>query len=62
MKLWIDDVRLAPKGYIWCRSVNDTIELIKKIEHRNAFYTIHTSEGITEDKEIELIDIDHEED
>ena len=23
MKLWIDDVRPAPEGYIWCKSVNE---------------------------------------
>lgn len=22
MKLWIDDVRPAPDGYVWCKSVN----------------------------------------
>ena len=22
MKLWIDDVRPAPEGYVWCKSVN----------------------------------------
>ena len=23
MKLWIDDVRPAPDGYVWCKSVNE---------------------------------------
>lgn len=23
MKLWIDDVRPAPEGYVWCKSVNE---------------------------------------
>lgn len=23
MKLWIDDVRPAPEGYIWCKSVHE---------------------------------------
>lgn len=22
MKIWIDDIRTAPDGYFWCRSVN----------------------------------------
>lgn len=26
MKLWIDDMRPAPKGYIWLRSVNEAKE------------------------------------
>lgn len=29
MKLWIDDVRPAPDGYIWCKSVNETIAIIE---------------------------------
>ena len=23
MKLWVDDVRPAPEGYLWCKSVNE---------------------------------------
>lgn len=23
MKIWVDDVRQAPPGYVWCRSVNE---------------------------------------
>lgn len=23
MKIWIDDIRKAPPGYVWCRSVNE---------------------------------------
>ena len=33
MKLWIDDVRPAPEGYIWCKSVNEAkraIEFVNK--------------------------------
>lgn len=30
MKLWIDDVRPAPEGYAWCRSVNEAKTLIEK--------------------------------
>lgn len=61
MKLWIDDVRSAPEGYyMTALSVNTAIELIKMIEHRNALYGVHTSQGITDEMEIELIDIDHD--
>lgn len=62
MRIWVDDVRPAPTDgyYMTVLSVNTAIELIKMIEHRNAFYATHTSEGITEDMEIELIDIDHD--
>ena len=23
MKIWVDDVRPAPEGYVWCKSVNE---------------------------------------
>lgn len=29
MKLWIDDVRPAPEGYVWCKSVIDARCVIK---------------------------------
>ena len=28
MKLWVDDVREAPNGYIWCKSVNQAKNII----------------------------------
>lgn len=53
MKLWIDDVRPAPKEYVWIRSVNEAIRHI----------TIY-SNYIDFDNNlvdcIELIDIDHD--
>ena len=60
MKLWIDDIRPAPDGYIWCKSVNQTKELIKYRERLNRVYVCHTSRGIEDEDEIELIDIDHD--
>ena len=30
MKLWIDDVRPTPEGYIWCKSVNEALRTIHK--------------------------------
>ena len=47
MKLWIDDVRPAPEGYVWCKSVNEVKEWIE--------YYIHCNPD-----EIELLDIDHD--
>ena len=32
MKLWIDDVRPAPEGYIWCKSVVHTKILIENTD------------------------------
>ena len=46
MKIYVDDLRPVPFGYTGTRSVNETIELIKKCE----------AEGI----EIELLDLDHD--
>lgn len=28
MKIWLDDIRSAPDGYVWCRSVNEVIGVI----------------------------------
>ena len=51
MKLWVDDVRPAPEGYVWCKSVNEAKAEIKHIE--GSIY-------IGEAEAIELIDIDHD--
>lgn len=48
MKLWIDDVRPAPEGYIWCRSVNEAKKEIGIIELVYGGYNL------------KLIDIDHD--
>ena len=57
MKLWIDDVRPAPEGYIWCKSVNDAIDSIEYKERLvngvNSFYGANLAV-------CELIDIDHD--
>ena len=47
MKLWIDDVRPAPDGYEWCRSVNQAKNWIDISEFDFM-------------ENIELIDIDHD--
>ena len=47
MKLWIDDVRPAPEGYVWIKSVNEA-------KHYICIWTYQMF------KEIELIDIDHD--
>lgn len=28
MKIWLDDLRPAPDGFVWCRSVNEAKRLI----------------------------------
>ena len=46
MRLWIDDVRPAPEGYIWCKSVAQAIGLIDGCKYSKI--------------NIELIDTDHD--
>ena len=53
MKLWIDDVRPAPIGYFWCKSVNKAKRIIAQYGSRIDF-----DNNIVDD--IELIDIDHD--
>ena len=58
IKLWIDDVRPAPDGYVWCKSVEEAktaisrsvFRLAKSIESGNPDWTL----------KIELIDLDHD--
>lgn len=45
MKLWIDDVRPAPEGYVWLKNTRAALRFITSPENRN---------------EIELIDLDHD--
>lgn len=53
MKLWIDDIRPAPYGYHWCKSVDEAKEKI-----------IRYSDFLDWDNQrtdcIELLDIDHD--
>lgn len=46
MKIWVDDVRPAPEGYVWIKSVNDAKSFINNCMKWN--------------KEIKLLDIDHD--
>ena len=32
MKVWLDDLRPAPEGYIWCKSVNEAKRIIVSAE------------------------------
>ena len=47
MKLWIDDIRPAPEGYVWELSVNQAKWMIRLKEE-------------SQSEPIELIDIDHD--
>jgi len=52
MKLWLDDIRQAPEGYIWCKSVNEAKYCV--IKSKEPDKNCHIFENI------ELIDIDHD--
>lgn len=54
MKLWIDDVRPAPAGFIWARTVNRAKEIIISNEEM-----LEVNLGKPTYR-IELIDIDHD--
>lgn len=74
MKLWIDDVRPAPEGYVWVRSVNDARCVIENRENLaqscSDQYRVLRGDGKYEmadriircafNSVIELIDIDHD--
>lgn len=59
MKIWIDDVRPAPKGYVWLKSVNEATNFLQQY----LIFANHTWVCMIESDTfptIELIDIDHD--
>ncbi|MBQ9165995.1 MAG: hypothetical protein IJX71_03625 [Oscillospiraceae bacterium] len=46
MKLWVDDLRPVPEGYIWAKSVDEAKKMIYEAESAGAPFT--------------LIDVDHD--
>jgi hypothetical protein len=59
MKLWVDDVRQAPEGYVWCKSVNDAKDSITLREKWNGLPWPYET-GDETIRPFELIDIDHD--
>lgn len=53
MKLWIDDLRPAPAGYTWVKTVNDAKWYIESAEEIEEIFPTGTPV-------IKLIDIDHD--
>jgi hypothetical protein len=51
MKLWVDDVRPAPDGYVWCKTVNEAKDTILVLELHATVY---------ESNRVDLIDIYHD--
>lgn len=69
MKLWIDDLRPAPEGYVWCHSVWRAEKEICIREMKNRSLREELRAGVHPEPakeilalidEIELIDIDHD--
>lgn len=62
MKLWVDDVRPAPEGYKWIKSVNKAKAFIEGIEEifGNNYFLYNPSAGEKRRVDIEFIDIDHD--
>lgn len=52
MKLWIDDIRPAPDGYVWRKSVQDAVDIICQVEAEPYYQKIYG--------DIEVIDLDHD--
>lgn len=58
MKLWIDDVKPAPDGYVWCKSVNEAKDAI--VDANAAFVASYKNGLPNESLYIELISLDHD--
>lgn len=58
MKIWVDDMRPAPDGYVWIKSVDEFRECIEFLERqyqdRNHFFCDRSQFAV------ELIDLDHD--
>ena len=58
MKLWIDDVRPAPEGYVWCKSVNEAKHRIRR--SCEEIIANNTNKTLVDYYSIEIVDIDHD--
>lgn len=58
MKIWVDDVRPAPEGYVWCKSVEETKNIICRA--LSAFRRSCEEGNPNESLYIEEISLDHD--
>lgn len=59
MKIWVDDIRPAPEGYIWAKSTNDAILIISGY----SMFIDYICYKIEEPQTLpwfEVIDVDHD--
>lgn len=54
MKIWVDDVRPAPDGYVWCQTVNEVKHVITNV------FSLHHIHHTANLPRIELLDLDHD--
>ena len=54
MKIWVDDVRPAPEGYVWCQTTNEVKHVIQNVV---SLYHISNTSNLPS---IELLDLDHD--
>ena len=61
MKLWVDDVRPAPEGYVWARSTDDAIIIIKTLSTflDTVAYRVNEPDTLA-NMWFDVIDIDHD--
>ena len=60
MKIWLDDVRPSPEGYIHCHSVNEAIKQITIAERERSYAKDAQLPMRTQYWTIEVIDCDHD--
>lgn len=51
MRIWVDDIRPAPEGYVWCKSMQEAKDTVLMLE---LYATVNES------YKVELIDLDHD--
>lgn len=62
LRMWLDDERLAPAGYVWRKTVNDAKGLIEFYEDIYAMELRkeNPDQAVLKAHEIEIIDMDHD--
>ena len=54
MKIWVDDIRLPPKGWVWCKTSQETIRYLVNAK-------IAVEKGwVGRDEAIEVMSLDHD--
>ena len=60
MKIWLDEVRPAPRGYIWCKSVNYAKEIVEMAEGLRDGTKAVFGEEPSKSMDIEELNLDHD--